>query len=144
MKNRAFKLTVNSMLENIPRVGLKVRDLCSLAQLDETASFQMELCVVEAVTNCIKHAYELQPGHTVEIDARLLEDRIIFKIIDTGKAMTNLASTAYQPDKNNLDALPESGMGLMIIRTIMDETTYRQIGGKNELTMCKHLKNFDK
>ena len=43
----------------------------------------------------------------------------------------------------DLDALPESGMGIYIIKSFMDEVTYRSSdrpGAPNVLSMTKHFR----
>jgi len=45
-------------------------------------------------------------------------------------------------DENDIDSVPESGRGLPIMKTIMDNITYKTVNGKNCLTMIKKRSNL--
>ena len=57
MSLRKVKLIIESDLDDVPLVGIAVNRFCSYAAFSETDAFNIELCVIEAVTNSIKHAY---------------------------------------------------------------------------------------
>ena len=67
MDAKRIKFTIESKLENVPLIGMSVSKLCSLIHLSDIETYQIELCVVEAVTNSIKHAYGLETGRQVEV-----------------------------------------------------------------------------
>ena len=67
----------------------------------------------------------------VEIDVQT--DCITLRIADYGKSFD--PTQVAEPD---LDALPESGLGLFIMRSFMD-TVFYQAGAPNVLSMTKHL-----
>ena len=138
---RTLALAIDSRLEEVLLVSLAVRGICRYTLKDDEVPGQMELSVVEAVNNAIKHAYDGQAGNEVRVTVVLYGDHIVFGVSDSGRAM----STANQPepkiDPEDRDSLPESGMGLLIIRSAMDQVDYRSEGGWNTLTMTKYFHN---
>jgi anti-sigma regulatory factor (Ser/Thr protein kinase) len=54
------------------------------------------------------------------------------------KSLTNPPTLEF--DANNLDKLPEGGMGLYLIDTIMDTREYTTSGNRNILTVTKQLR----
>ena len=136
---KAIKLTIDSRLENIGLLGLAVQTLCADLGFSKVEAYQIQLCVVEAVTNVVKHAYRGQPGKEATVVATLHPQRISFQVLDTGETMESLSRAPREFDPADLAALPESGMGLHLIHTIMDEVDYQTTGGVNILTMTKHL-----
>jgi serine/threonine-protein kinase RsbW len=86
----------------------------------------------EAFNNAALHSYEAESGD-VEILVEVASDRITIEIRDNGASF----DPALVP-KPDLDALPESGLGLYIIRSFMDEVEYRP-GSPNILSMTKRL-----
>jgi len=42
-------------------------------------------------------------------------------------------------DPRDVRALPEGGMGLYIVRSVMDEVTYQSHAGVNTVGMAKHF-----
>jgi len=134
---------IDSTLDNVSLAGVAVRGICSYLSLSETDVYYLELCVVEAVNNAIKHSYNSEAGHTVEINITYSRDSIAFEISDWGIKMDPQGPHCLIFDIDDLVMLPERGMGLFIIDSVMDEVTYRSDGDKNTLTMRKyfHYKN---
>jgi serine/threonine-protein kinase RsbW len=85
----------------------------------------------EAFNNAAIHSYRDRPAGDVEIEVDVGEGGITIRIADYGKSF-DLQRVA-EPD---LDALPESGLGIFIIQSFMDEVTYAP-GTPNVLSMTK-------
>ena len=92
-----------------------------------------------AVNNVIIHAYEREEHHEVEIILSIHAESATFMICDTGKAGEFVGQTVLQYDPENIACLPEGGMGIPIINSIMDEICYSRREGKNCLTLRKHI-----
>jgi len=137
---RQIKLTIDSNLKNVSLVGTAINKLCSFLYLTEGECADIELCVVEAVNNAVKHAYENQGGNDVDIVFTIESDRLLIDIFDSGKGMEMEKIQEPVFDADDVESIPESGLGLYIIRNIMDEVHYiREHGKKNRLTMIRYL-----
>jgi anti-sigma regulatory factor (Ser/Thr protein kinase) len=100
--------------------------------------------VVESVNNVIKHAYDNKPGHQIEVTFTLYPNRLTFEICDAGKKMDSRylpqkGSPSFEFDPNDLNNLPEGGMGLSIINEIMDQVVYTTSDGINKLMLTKYF-----
>jgi serine/threonine-protein kinase RsbW len=135
-----IRLTIDSNLDNVPLVATTVTRLCSLVTFSDVESYQVELCVVEAVNNAIKHAYLKEGGHEVDVIFTIYENKLMIDISDSGKAMGEMKKPCLDFDPYDIKNLPESGMGLFIIDSMMDEWNYKSQHGKNVLTMTKFFK----
>ena len=95
--------------------------------------------VGEAFNNGAIHAYrDVSPG-AVELEIDVSADGITLRLSDTGHAFEPAVEAQRQPD---LATLPESHMGLYIMRSCMDKVTYRPGGSPltpNLLTMTKRF-----
>jgi serine/threonine-protein kinase RsbW len=89
----------------------------------------------EAFNNAAIHSYHGQPGGELEIEIELGDDSITIRLLDYG-ASFDLADVP-EPD---LDSLPESGLGIFIIKSFMDEVKY-EAGAPNVLSMTKSIKS---
>lgn len=140
---KTVNFLIDSKLENVPLAGIAVRGICKSLSLNEIDTYYLELCVVEAVNNAIKHAYNSEDGHAVEISITYSDREIVFNISDRGRKMNLYLPGFLDFDPGELDRLPEHGMGLYIINSIIDEVVYRTDDNKNTLTMRKflHYKN---
>ena len=137
--DRTLHLSIESRLSDVAMVGLAVRGVCACSPLDVESYGEMEVCVVEAVNNAITHAYLREHGFRVDAYITLHQDRISFEISDFGKPMEHYAPRTLEFDPEEIGSLPENGMGLFIIETIMDEVSYRSEAGRNTLSFCRYF-----
>ena len=137
--SKTITFLVDSKLKNVSLAGVAVRGICSYLSLGDVDAYYLELCVVEAVNNAIKHAYDNEEGHVVEVDITYSSEEIVLDISDRGKPMSLYHATLPDYDPEDLKALPEHGLGLYIINTVMDTVTYTSEGDRNTLRMKKKL-----
>jgi len=141
---RSVKFIIDSNLENIPLIGMSVNKLCSSAFFSDMDSFNIELCVVEAVTNSIRHCYGGQAGYEVKVVFTVTQDDIVLEICDTGPPMKpgvldKAVLECPGEDTRDIECIAEGGRGLGIMKEIMDSVTYRSEEGENCLTLIKKL-----
>ena len=134
---RSITMTIESRLSNVSLLGLAIRGICE--SMNGVNSFEMELCVVESVNNVIKHAYNLETGHSVEVTAFFHADHLAFQVCDQGETVCLNRTSSLDVDPSRIDTLPEGGMGLFIIRSLMDETHYESTDKGNTFTMIKYF-----
>jgi serine/threonine-protein kinase RsbW len=137
--SKTLHLSIESNLSDVALIGTAVRGVCACSPLCEEAYGAMEVCVVEAVNNAIVHAYQQQAGCRVETAITLFPDRISFEISDFGAAIREFSPRTLEFDPNVIATIPESGMGLFIIQSIMDEVSYRSENGRNTLCFCRYF-----
>ncbi len=92
----------------------------------------VELAVSEACTNAIKHARQSDGDNTATIRFRAYTDRLVVEVVDRGMVF-DMESVPLP----RFDEHPESGYGMYIIRTIMDEVGYEAGDICSTLTMTK-------
>jgi anti-anti-sigma factor len=90
----------------------------------------------EAFTNVVVHG--TQDGGDIEIEIEPHPDHLTIRLMDHGKPFALSAVPA--PD---LDALPESGMGVYIMKSWMDDVSYEP-GSPNVLSMTKNVGGFSR
>lgn len=144
MNDTNIKIDIESKLSNLPFLRKMVRGLCSCVIEEESVFQDIDLCLNEALSNVIQHAYQNEPGHLIEIIVTISQSEFVFQIQDAG--LNNLrepilTSTDALPntDIKDLNSLSESGRGLYIIHQLMDEVVYKRENGKNILLMRKRF-----
>lgn len=100
-----------------------------------TGSLIGDICLVasEAVTNAVLHGVRHE-GEPLSVTIEFHDDRIELRVTDHGPGFD--LDAVDQPD---LDHPAECGYGIFIMRSLMDEVSYRQGKGDNELLMIKLL-----
>jgi len=98
------------------------------------------LAVDEAVTNIIEHGYD--PGVEGLIELEVESEDTQFKVVirDSGRVF-NPESVGNPDMQRHIKAGRKKGLGIFLMRQIMDEVRYRfKDGVKNELTLVKYTK----
>ena len=96
----------------------------------------LELALTEAVTNSIRHKIQDSPEPSIIVEITLNKEDITVMVKDTNPPFD--AELVPVPD---LDAHPEKGYGIYIIRKVMDEVETNRENGWNILTMKKNLRS---
>ncbi|HOU32674.1 MAG TPA: ATP-binding protein [Synergistaceae bacterium] len=94
----------------------------------------LDLAVEEIVVNICSYAYEIPPGEiTVRVEET--EDSLGVEFIDNGVPFDPLA--AEEPDVTRpLADRDQGGLGILLVRRVMDEVHYRREGGRNCLRIA--------
>ncbi len=141
---RKIKLTIESNLDDVPLIGIAVNRFCAYAAFSESDAFNIELCVIEAVTNSIKHAYAEKSGQEVMVTFTLSDEEAVFEICDKGTPMDpgrlkKADLDDSDAEKYSIDTILESGRGLGIMKKIMDNVEYQSKGECNCLILKKKI-----
>lgn len=142
LNERRVALAIPSDMLCVPEAGARIRRFCEEASLADDDVAEIELCVVEALNNAIEHAYGLRPGQEVLVVASLGEAGLSIDVSDHGRAIPHavlLGPDRLAFDPVDIGALPERGLGLAIIRRVMDEVSYRTHEGRNTLSLVRRL-----
>jgi anti-sigma regulatory factor (Ser/Thr protein kinase) len=101
----------------------------------------LNLAIEEAVSNIILHAYKNYPeNEQIEITATLNEDKLVFTITDYGDEFD--PTKIENPDITlSTEERPLGGLGIFLIKQLMDEMEYKRANGKNVLIMSKKIFN---
>jgi serine/threonine-protein kinase RsbW len=143
---KGLSFAIDSNLGNVSLVAVAVNRICVQLGLDDLSAGQVELCIAEAATNAIRHAYHDQPGHTVAIALAAGTDQLNIEVSDSGTPMPVEqrqrlvhGTQALELETADRTLLPEGGRGLQIIHDLMDEVSYVRSGNINRLIMRKQL-----
>lgn len=126
------RLTLESSTDAPAIAADWVMSYCRDAGLAETPSFQVMTCVVEAVNNCVEHAYRNMRG---QIAIRLFCNPrwLVVQVRDRGP------SVERPPVRTAPDPLQIDGRGWFIMQEWMDVAQYRRRPPVNVLTLVKCL-----
>jgi serine/threonine-protein kinase RsbW len=135
-------LKIESRLDVVPMAGQLVSLLCAFTGMQPSDIYLVEVCVIEAMNNSVEHAYQLDPTREVELKAEVFTDRLVFSVCDSGmsadpEVMLKKHEPVFEVDPSNLEAVPESGRGLAIIREVMDSYEYSSHAQRNRFVMTK-------
>jgi serine/threonine-protein kinase RsbW len=137
---RAITLRLDSRLENVPLASSALRAMAREVGFAQEESERLELCVVEALTNVIQHAYGGEAGHPVTLFVLVTEEELEMRVHDEGLPMPDGLLERPEPDEaTEVALLAESGRGLGLMRRIADRMDYRHGPEGNTLVLARRL-----
>ncbi len=96
----------------------------------------IRLAVDEAYTNIIKHAYKNDQEKSVDIELGYNSQKFWVSLLDTGDAFD--PSAYSKPDvRQKIKEKKRGGVGVYLIRKLMDDVEYETKGSVNEIRMTK-------
>lgn len=132
-------LTLTNDLKRIPRLNSFIDDACEANGFDMPTTMQINLAIEEAVVNVMNYAYPTGTKGNITIEVKSNGQEAFFIISDTGKPFD---PTAKPEVDTTLSAEDRSigGLGIHLIRKIMDHINYERSNGHNILTLIKKIK----
>ncbi len=131
-------ITLPNDVQATTELGMFVDEVCENVGFDMSTTFKLNLAIEEAVVNVMSYAYPAGTKGDVDIDAEADDEQLKFVISDSG--------TPFDPtQKGEVDTTLSAeergigGLGIHLIRQIMDTINYERVDGKNVLTLCKKL-----
>ena len=98
----------------------------------------LNVALDEAVSNAINHGYDAGMRGEIAVRLRRETDRVEVEVEDDGRPFDPLQ--VPPPDLTlPLERRPIGGLGIHLIRNLMDEVSYARRDGRNVLKMAKHL-----
>lgn len=137
MAKKTFSLI--SDYNQVTGINISIRHFLEVENVEQHICNALEICLTEALNNVIKHSYKGEQNHKIDVNVAVDSNLMEIQIIDEGESRKNLEIKELDFDPNDIDALPESGMGLYIIKQLMDELDYYKLNGKNYFVLRKFL-----
>lgn len=120
MTRATVRLTMPAKAEYLILARLALAGIAHEVRMSETTLADLKLAVTEACGNAVRHAYAADRG-VVRVVFDLDPEEIEIRVEDDGGGVAARADASVPDDEDDEDAMAESGMGLAIIRAIMDE-----------------------
>lgn len=118
----------------VPAVLDFVTEAAAVAGLHPARLLHLQLAVEEVMVNICTYAYQVPPA-TVTISTSVAAGRFSVEITDKGVPFD--PCTAPEPDCTaDLAHRPVGGLGILLVRRMMDEVHYRRDHDQNILTMA--------
>lgn len=132
-------LTLKNDLAELERVSGAVDEFGRRHRIPAPALFDLHLALDEILTNIVSYGYD--DTHEHEIIVRLSQpapDQIEVEVEDDARPFNPLE--AADPDVNrSVEDRPIGGLGIYLVRRVMNDLEYRRQQGKNVLVMRKTL-----
>lgn len=127
-----FSLVMRNDIQQIPTLA----EWIEMIGMPEELNMPINLALEEAVSNVMLYAY---PGKSGQVLVECVKsDRLVFTITDSGIPFD--PTQQADPDvTQSAEERPIGGLGIFLVRQIMDDIRYERKDNKNILTLTKQL-----
>ncbi len=132
------ELRLKNQMQELERVNQFVEEICEELNLGMELQLNLNLVMEEMVVNVISYAYPEGKVADIELVAESDGKELTFVLSDQGKEFDPTLREAADMDVNPAER-DLGGMGIYIVKNIMNEVSYQRLEGKNLLTMKKDI-----
>ncbi len=136
-------LTLVNRTEEVEKLPIFLEALCEATGCNPAVSFNLNLALEEAVVNVIEYAYPKDGKEytfTLNVQAQQQNGAILltFTLTDQGTpfdpTQTDDVDTTLSAQEREI-----GGLGIFLVRQLMDDVSYQYVNGSNVLTMTKRV-----
>ena len=137
--SEVIAVELKNQLSEIERLARIVDDFGRRHQIEAQIIYNMKLALDEILTNIISYAYDDAREHIIVVRLSLDQEKWTVEVEDDGRPFNPL--NAPEPDtKQLLGERPIGGLGIHLVRKLIDELEYRRQKDKNILFMKLKVK----
>ncbi|MDE0331713.1 MAG: ATP-binding protein [Nitrospinae bacterium] len=131
-----LSLSMGFKAADLPRIQSAIGEFSREQDWPPDIEFQVDLVLEELVLNVIHHGSDSGEG---EIKIELISDAesVIIEIIDDGRPFDPLTDAPEPDTESAIEDRAVGGLGIHLVRTMMDEVTYRREENKNYMRLVK-------
>ena len=132
------EIKIKNQVGELEKVNQFIEEIGEELGLDMELQMNLNLVMEEMVSNVIFYAYPEGTPEEIELTAESNGKELTFVLSDHGVEFDPTAKEDADPDVNPKDR-DIGGMGIYIVKNIMNKVTYQRLEGKNLLTMKKEI-----
>jgi serine/threonine-protein kinase RsbW len=133
--DQSFEMTIESDSTRIPAVSASLEEVMHAHGFSTDDILDTQLAVEEAITNIINHGYK-NAGGEIAIYCRINGNQTEVRIRDDAPRFDPLSLPEPELD-GTIENRKIGGLGIFLVRQVMDEISYRYENGQNILVMIK-------
>ncbi len=134
-----LSVSLKNKLEEIPILAQAIEKFAEVNNLADQSVFQVNLCLDELLTNTISYGFPEGGQHEIKVEIALQGGMLVIATEDDGLAFNPLERPA--PDTSQgIEERAIGGLGIHLVRNMMDEIEYQRKEEHNVLVMKKQIK----
>ena len=138
MTAREIQITIKNSFEEMEVVAARFSQFCAENELSDLVRQSVSIAIDEMLNNIISYAYQGEKDKEIEVDFDLSGKRLVTTIKDSGVPFNPFVQLA--PDiASSLAEREIGGLGIHMVRSMMDEVSYQRQINKNVVKLVKYL-----
>lgn len=131
-----LSLVLRNDLSELKRMSEAVSAWCQGNNISSAVEFHVNLALDEIISNVIRYGWKDSGDHQFNVRLSLLNDEVTVEIEDNATPFNPLEAPVPDLDRP-LDERPVGGLGIHLVRQVMDGLEYQRQDGKNLVVMRK-------
>ncbi|MBQ2168714.1 MAG: SpoIIE family protein phosphatase, partial [Prevotella sp.] len=127
-------ITLKNDIKQVKDLNSFVKSITDKLNMETSQAKNIKLAVEEAVVNVMDYAYPIGTEGDITLQALYNGRKLKFIISDNGIAFDPTKSSVADTSLSVEDR-PVGGLGLLLVREMMDSINYERVNGKNTLTL---------
>jgi serine/threonine-protein kinase RsbW len=141
MESHKYSFELKNDLSELEALSKHLNKFGRLTELSETCITDVNICLDELFTNIVSYGFEDDLAHTIRFAMNLDNQVLTLSIEDEGVPFNPLEKKDPEVPADLID-VRIGGLGIHIVRKLMDDIRYKRKQGKNKLTMKKSISVF--
>ena len=139
MHEGSIKIRLRAEVPEVERLNRLIRRFGELHEIPGRTLYAVHLAIDELVSNAILYAFDNPMGQEVVVSIDVQESVVRAAIEDSGREFNPLQTGS--PDVSlPLEHREAGGLGIHLVRSLMDEVAYQRVDTKNILTVSKRMR----
>ena len=133
------ELTIQNQVQQVKNVNAFMKEIMGRLDIEKSLAKKLQLAVEEAIVNVINYAYPV--GETGDIGLNVSSDGNILKIVISDSGVIFDPTMKQDTDITlSVENRPIGGLGILLVREMMDSINYERLNDMNILTLKKNFK----
>jgi anti-sigma regulatory factor (Ser/Thr protein kinase) len=136
MAKRDYCFELKSKLSELKTLCRHLEDCGNMMELPQKCLLQINLGLDELFTNIISYGFEDESEHQIKFTLAKAEETLVVQVEDDGIPFNPL-DAAGPGVVRDLDSINIGGLGIHLVKKVMDDIDYQRVEGKNKIILKK-------
>jgi serine/threonine-protein kinase RsbW len=138
MTKRDYYFELKSKLSELETLCRHLEDCGNLMELPQKCRSEINLGLDELFTNIISYGFEDESEHQIKFSLAKAEETLVVEIEDDGIPFNPLDANGPGVARD-LDSIDIGGLGIHLVKKMMDDIDYQRVEGRNKLILKKYV-----
>jgi anti-sigma regulatory factor (Ser/Thr protein kinase) len=136
-----YSFELESDLSELKALRQHLNNYGKVIGLSEACLFDINVCLDEIFTNIVSYGFTDESAHLITFTVKAIGDELIIDVEDDGVPFNPLeVKDPMVPE--DLVHLKIGGLGIHIVKKLMNKVCYKREQGKNKLTLNKCIELY--
>jgi len=136
MAKRDYCFELKSKLSELNELCRHLEDCGNVMELPQKCLFEINLGLDELFTNIISYGFDDGIEHQIKFSLAKEKETLVVQVEDDGKPFNPLEAASPEVSQD-LDTINIGGLGIHLVKKMMDDIDYKRVKGKNKLILKK-------